>query len=240
MAEIKCANCGGAGALETEQDFIVCSFCGSTLYTGRASSFRELCFDFVITEKRADALFSEAMAGSGAGTPRVLSKKKVLLPFLVGKAEGIEKTRAAFTPHPPFFEDLGIPSGSPIILPPEAKEWGELVVPEEESFLYFEARGGEAPVVYHLPFYEFTFGVESDPLKAYVDGVAGKPYFEPFPLPASAGENRLLLGHFVAFFLLFTVISFFIKSVPAAFFVTLALVIATTPFMSDHVMRRFS
>ena len=239
MAEIKCANCGGAGALGTEQDFVVCSFCGSTLYTGRASSFRELCFDFIITEKRADSLFSEALTKTGAGNHRILSRKKVLLPFLVGKADGRETTRAGFTPHPLFFEDHEIPSGSPLILPRDAKDWGELVVPEEESFLYFEARGGEPPVVYHLPFYEFTFGMESDPLKAYVDAVAGKAYFEPFPLSSTSGENRLLLGHFVAYFLLFTVISFFIKSVPAAFFVTLGLVLVTTPFISDYVMRRF-
>ncbi len=239
MAGIKCANCGGAVELQAEQDFIVCCFCGSTLYTGRAASFRELCFDFIITEKRADSLFSEAIAKTGAGMPRILSRKKVLLPFLVGKVEGCEVTRAGFTPHPPFFEDLEIPSGSPLILPPEAKEWGELWVPVEESLLYFEARGGDAPVVYHLPFYEFTFGIEGNPLKAYVDAVAGRTYFEPFPLPTTAGENRLLLGHFIAYFLLFTVISFFIKSVPAAFFVTLALVLVTTPFISDYVMRRF-
>ncbi len=239
MAEVKCANCGGCVALEMEQDFVSCSFCGSTLYTGRASSFRELCFDFIITEKRADSLFSEAIAKTGVGNPRVLSRKKMLLPFLSGKREGREVTRAGFTPHPSFFEDFEIPSGSPLILPPEAKEWGNLVVPEEETFLYFEARSGEAPVVCHLPFYEFTFGIEGNPLKAYVDAVAGRTFFEPFPLPTTAGENRLLLGHFVAYFLLFTVISFFIKSVPAAFFVTLALVLVTTPFMSDHVMRRF-
>lgn len=239
MAELKCANCGGAVQLEMEQDFAACSFCGSTLYSGRASSFREFCFDYTISEKRADSLFREAMKEAGAGEPRVLSKKKVLLPFLCGKAGGSEATRAAFTPHPPFFEDFQMPSGTPLYLPAEAKEWGELVVPEEEAFLYFEGRDAEPPAVYHVPFYEFNFGVEGNPLKAFVDGVSGKTLFEPFPLPASELENRKLLGHFIAYFLVFATVSFLIKTVPAAFLVTLAAAALTAPFMADAVMRRF-
>lgn len=239
MAELKCASCGGNVNLEMEQDFVACSFCGSTLYSGRASSFREFCFDFTITEKRADSLFASAMAEAGVGTPGILGRRKVLLPFLVGKVEGREVTRAGFTPHPPFFEDFSMPSGTPLFLPTEAKEWGELVVPEEEAFLYFENKNAEPPAVYHVPFHEFSFGVEGNPLKAYVDGVSGKTLFEPFPLPATELENRRLLGHFVAYFLVFAATSYLIRSVPVALFLTLAAAFLSSPFMADAVMRRF-
>jgi len=239
VADLKCAGCGGSVQLEMEQDFVICPFCGSTLFAGRASSFKEFCFDYIVSDKRAESFFKEAMKKIGVREPAILSRRKVLLPFLVSKSEGSEITRAAFTPHPSFFENYSIPSGTPLYLPPEAKEWGELVVPQEEAFLYFETTGAESPSVYHVPFYEFTFGIAGNPLKAFVDGVAGNVHHEPFPFPSTAGENRMLLAWFVGYFLLFALVSGLIRSVPAAFLVSLAALILTVPLISDTVMRKF-
>jgi DNA-directed RNA polymerase subunit RPC12/RpoP len=239
VAEIKCANCGAAVPLETEQEFAICPYCNSTLYAGRASSFKEFCFEFIITEKRAESLFRDFMKKMGIDKPPILSKKKVLLPFLNRKKEGAETTRAAFTPHPSFFEDFAIPSGTPVFLPPEAKEWGELVIPDDEAFLFFEQSDGERPSVFHVPFYELNFGIAGNPLKAYVDGVAGKVWCEPFPLTATSLENKRLLYYFIGYFLLFSLVAIVIKSVPAAFAVTLTAAVLCAPFMADLVIRKF-
>jgi hypothetical protein len=239
VAEIKCANCGGGCSLKMEQDFVICSFCNSTLYVGRASSFKEFCFDYAITEKRAESLFRESLKKMGIDKPPILSKKKVLLPFLSRKKDCIENTKAAFTPHPSFFENFVIPSGTPLFLPPEAKEWGELVIPDDEAFLYFEQAEGDKPSIYHVPFYELSFGISGNPLKAYVDGVAGKVFCEPFPVAETSFENKRLLYYFIGYFLLFSLVSIIIKSVPAAFVVTLTAAIICAPFMADIAIRKF-
>jgi hypothetical protein len=239
VAEIKCANCGGSVQLEMEQDFVACRFCDSTLYVERSSSFQQFCFGYTVTEKRAESIFKDSMHKLGILKAPFLSIKRVILPFLSRHSDGREVTKAAFTPHPSFFEDFVIPSGTPLFFSKEAKEWGEFVIPDEEAFLFFEKTAGDPPSLYHIPFYEIAFGKTDNKIKAYVNAVTGKVFLESFPIASSEQEGKKLLLFFIAYFLLFSLVSALIKSIPAAFFLTLAVAALCSPLMADLVLRRF-
>lgn len=223
--------------MERETDFVICPYCSSTLYVKYNAAIKHFYFDPVITEKRAESELVETLKRIGIENCQILLRKKILLPFL-RKGESLEVS-PLYNPHPSFFSSIKLSSHTPVFFSEKAKEWGNVIPIDEETFLLSKNGESENLSIFQMPFYEFVTGTEESKLKFYVEATEGKIFFEGIPTSISKKQVNRVLSFLFLYFIFFALFSFLVKPPHLSFFITLAIYAAVSPFVVAFVLRKF-
>lgn len=235
--KIKCSNCGSPFELKSETDFVICPYCSSTLYLKYNTAIKYFFFSPAITEQRAEATLLETLKRIGIENPQFLSRKKILFPFL--RKGDLTEVTPLFNPHPSFFSSIKLSSHTPLFFSDKAKDFGDVFLIDEETFLLCKNDETDNLSIYHIPFYEFTIGTEENKLKFYIEATEGKIFFEGIPSSISKKQVNRVLSFLFLYFVFFALLSFLVKPPALSFFITLAISVAVSPFVTGFVLRKY-
>ena len=211
--EVRCASCAGKIALERDEPFLRCPFCGSTLYLDRAQTFQRFLIPPAVPRARVDLLLREALAEAEMPPQPVQSVAPELLPFWSVQEEGGRRTIAAFSPQPPALHGFSLPSAGAVYFSEEAAS-GFAVLPCAES-ASAQWRGREASGRFSLvmvPFYRLTYGADKT-YSAWIDGVTGKVHLGEGPPPQTTQISRRFWAVLTLLFLVFTAEAFLLRGI---------------------------
>jgi len=234
--KVICSNCGNSIVLERETDFIECEYCSSSLYLKYYSALKYYYFSPIITEKRAALILIETLRMLGLDKTKFKLQKKIFLPF--GRKGESLKVYPLFSPHPSFLSSLQIPSSSPLFYTENVKEWGDLIKPDDETLLLAQRENKESLSIYQLPFYIYESESTTIKTKFFIEATAGKIYFEKIPESISKNQVNKVVSFLFVYFFFFATISYFLKPPLFSFFLTLAISLTASYFITESIMRK--
>ncbi len=230
MASLKCATCGGLIEVEKDVDFLSCPYCSSTLYLTNNLLFKNFYLEPIITEKYASSIFESELKILNLQDMPIISVKKIFLPFF--KKESKSTLTPLFSPSPNYFSEIEFPSSEPLFYSEKMKEWGELIPPSNESLIVTNKENG---AIYYIPFYEFTFGIEEEKKRCFINAVSKVKFLDNLPLSFSQKQANKVALLLIFYFLIFSALSFIIKHPIGAFFLTVVLSVIFSPPFANYL-----
>jgi hypothetical protein len=195
-----CTQCGGEGALESGQRFLICRFCDATLFVDQSGVVSHFRLPRLLGEDEAKAACRRWMAGND--TVKDLDSKSVIegvepLSFPVwlfriraakGEEVSIEPAAATMIPQ---LADLKLPAGKlePFRSEEEGVESIPKTVPLETALGWLEQRGHPRPTetaLVRLPLWRCRYRFKGETYQVFVDASTGAVVAAVFPEKAES------------------------------------------------------
>jgi hypothetical protein len=208
-SEVRCAQCGGALRPDEGQIFLVCPFCGSTVYLDKSQVVLHWSLTPTLDEPQARAALARWMAGNE--TVKDLDRKSQLtgvefhyFPLWLLKVKDGPGERAILAPAAATsvtaLRELALPAGD--LVRYEVSIEGQSIPPSIplETVLRWQAQVGtpadqirEAALV-HLPLFTFKYDYRGHVYTAVVEAASGRVLANLYPAKAEAPYRTVALA----------------------------------------------
>lgn len=221
--QIKCSRCGGDVQVVTDDQFVDCDYCHTSLFVHFEGNSEHYLLKPVIGPKTVPLVIEKWLhQGDYSGKSEIISAKMVYFPFWLFQTTDSNTLLPAASDPTREIQDMTF-SGADMRVFNAADCSGARVISASiyisvarERFLEMGRSHGpvKAEHLLHYPLYAVRYGYGGSEYRAIVDAVSGQVHSHDRPPPESATRSRRFLTMAAAAFAAFFIVDMALDSFP--------------------------
>jgi hypothetical protein len=221
--QIKCSRCGGDVQVVTDDQFVECSYCHTSLFLHFEGNSEHYLLKPSIAQKIIQSILEKWLRHHDySGTPGIMNARLVYFPFWLFQTVD-SNTLVPAAPDPTCeIHNLSF-GGADMRLFSSAECAGAQVIPASlyvsvarTRYMESGVRGKQvkAEHLLHYPLFVVRYGYGDSEYVAVIDAVSGIVYSHDLPPPESAARSRRFIAMAAMAFLAFFVVDMALDSFP--------------------------